>query len=77
MIKYRVKTVRNNLELTFPQLNQVERRQIEKKFYRHLCDLFLEMIKTITISQKELDKRFVFKNVELLKNYEQKKKVLF
>lgn len=74
VIRYRVRTVRYNLALTFPHLNDAQRKQIEKKFYQHLCDLFLEMIKTITISQKELDKRFVFTNVQLLKQYEQKQK---
>lgn len=74
IVGYRVQTVRANLKLSFPELNDAERKEIEKKFYRHLCDLFLEMIKTITISQKELDKRFVFDNLELLKTYEQKSK---
>ncbi len=74
IVGYRVQTVRANLKLSFPELNDAERKEIEKKFYRHLCDLFLEMIKTITISQKELDKRFVFENLELLKTYEQKGK---
>jgi len=74
VIKYRVKTVRYNLELTFPQLSPAERKEIEKKFYVHLCDLFLEMIKTITISPKELDKRFVYTNIDLMKAYEAKQK---
>src|SRR5690606_15578057 len=74
VIKYRVKTVRYNLELTFPQLSFAERKEIEKKFYAHLCDMFLEMIKTITISPKELDKRFVYTNLDLIKAYEAKQK---
>lgn len=74
VVKYRVKTVRYNLELTFPQLSPAERKEIEKKFYVHLCDLFLEMIKTITISPKELDKRFVYTNMDLMKAYEAKQK---
>ena len=74
VVKYRVKTVRYNLELTFPYLSFAERKAIEKKFYMHLCDLFLEMIKTITISPKELDKRFVYTNIDLMKAYETKQK---
>src|SRR5690554_670213 len=74
IVGYRVKTVRANLKLTFPELNDAERKEIEQKFYRHLCDLFLEMIKTITVSTKELNKRFVFDNPELIKAYEQKEK---
>lgn len=74
VVKYRVKTVRANLKLAFPELNDAERKQIEKDFYIHLCDLFLEMVKTITIPVKELDKRFVFENLELMKEYEKKGK---
>lgn len=73
-MKYRVKTVRYNLELTFPHLSEVERKTIEKKFYQHLCDMFLEMIKTISISEKELNKRFVYTNIGVMQEYEKKEK---
>src|SRR5690606_40716515 len=59
VIKYRVKTVRYNLELTFPQLSFAERKEIEKKFYAHLCDMFLEMIKTIDRKSTRLNSSHV------------------
>ena len=34
-----------------------------------MCDMFLEMIKTMGISKKEMQKRFQCKNVELLQRY--------
>ena len=46
---YRKKVVRDNLALTLPHLSIEERLDIEKKSYRHFCDLFLEMAKTMTI----------------------------
>jgi KDO2-lipid IV(A) lauroyltransferase len=64
VIGYRKKTVRENLALALPHLTEKERRSVEKKFFHHLCDMFLEMIKTITISEKEIKKRFVFTNIE-------------
>jgi KDO2-lipid IV(A) lauroyltransferase len=63
IIGYRKKTVRENLALALPHLSDQERLLIEKKSYKHLCDMFLEMIKTMTISVKEIEKRFVFKNL--------------
>ena len=63
IIGYRKKTVRENLALALPHLSEKERLIIEKKSYKHLCDMFLEMIKTMTISVKEIEKRFVFKNL--------------
>jgi KDO2-lipid IV(A) lauroyltransferase len=71
---YRKKTVRKNLALTLPHLTDKERLEVEKKFYKHLCDMFLEMIKTMTISDKEIKKRFTFTNIELIKEYEAKGK---
>jgi Kdo2-lipid IVA lauroyltransferase/acyltransferase len=74
VIGYRKKTVRENLALTFPHLSSQERLVIEKKSFRHLCDMFLEMIKTMVISEKEIQERFVFTNLEVYKKLEEKQK---
>lgn len=74
VIGYRKKTVRENLALALPHLSLEERLAIEKKSFRHLCDMFLEMIKTMTISEKEIRKRFVFTNMEVYKNLEAQEK---
>ena len=50
IIGYRKKTVRENLELVFPEKSKSEINSIQKKFYKHMCDMFLEMIKSISIS---------------------------
>ena len=71
---YRKKTVRKNLALTLTHLTAAERLVVEKKFYTHMCDLFLEMIKTMNISEKEINRRFVITNIELIKEYEAKGK---
>lgn len=74
LIGYRKQTVRENLALALPHLSEEERLDIEKKSFRHLCDMFLEMIKTMTISKKELDQRFTFINFEVFKKLEAKEK---
>ncbi len=74
VIGYRKKTVRENLALALPHLSEKERRTIEKKFYSHMCDLFLEMIKTLSISQKEIEKRFTFSNLDVYLELEKKNK---
>ncbi|OYQ42499.1 lipid A biosynthesis acyltransferase [Flavobacterium cyanobacteriorum] len=74
VIGYRKSTVRLNLKLTLPNLTEGERKKIEKKFYRHFCDTFAEMVKLISISDREIKKRFVFENIELLHEYERKGK---
>ena len=74
LIGYRKKTVRENLVLAFPNLSEAERLIIEKKSFHHLCDMFLEMAKTMTISNKEINKRFVFTNLEVYENLEENEK---
>jgi KDO2-lipid IV(A) lauroyltransferase len=71
---YRKKVVRSNLALALPHLSHEERLDVEKKFYSHMCDMFLEMIKTMTISMKEIEKRYVFKNLEVYKDLEKQGK---
>jgi KDO2-lipid IV(A) lauroyltransferase len=70
LIGYRKKTVTNNLKLVFPEKSTEEIIKIRKKFYSHMCDMFLEMIKSISISEEELKKRFVFTNLEELRRIE-------
>lgn len=74
VIGYRKKIVHENIALALPYLTDEERLIIEKKSYHHLCDMFLEMIKTLTISKKEINKRFVFTNLEIYKNLEEQDK---
>lgn len=73
-IGYRKKIVRDNLALALPHLSDQERLVIEKKFFHHLCDIFMEMAKTITISEKEIEKRYVLKNLDLYLDMEKKNK---
>lgn len=74
IVGYRKKVVRENLKLTLPHLSDVERKVIEKKFYHHMCDMFLEMIKTMSISKEEMEKRFKINNLELVNEYAKKGK---
>lgn len=74
LIGYRKKTVRDNLKLALPHLSPSEHIDIEKKFYKHLCDSFMEMVKTMSITEKQMRERFTFTNIDLLHEYEAKNK---
>jgi KDO2-lipid IV(A) lauroyltransferase len=58
VIKYRKDVVFNNLQIAFPEKTIKERTQIAKDFYRSFTDNFIEVIKLLSISKKELKKRF-------------------
>jgi KDO2-lipid IV(A) lauroyltransferase len=60
LIGYRKALVLQNLRNSFPEKTDVEIRLIRKKFYKHLCDLFLETFKTLTISKENMLKHCYF-----------------
>ena len=68
IIGYRKQIIMRNLRLSFPEKSDKELFRIRRKFYSHFVDIFMEMIKTFTISEKEIAKHFIFKNVSVLNN---------
>jgi len=77
IIKYRRNVVTKNLQLAFPKKKLNELNQIQKQFFRHFTDLFFESMKTFTISEKTIRKRYRYKNPELVNQlYQQGKSVI-
>ncbi len=70
VVGYRKKVVLHNLQKAFPKKSLPELKIIRKKFYHHFCDIFLEMVKTLSISKEELTERFVLKNPEEMQRLE-------
>ncbi len=66
LIGYRRAMVRKNLTNAFPSKSEKEIIKIEKKFYHHLCDYFVETIKTLRLTDKEVRKRMKFENPEII-----------
>lgn len=66
VLSYRKKVVFDNLNLVFPDKNDNEIETIASRFYKHLCDILFESLKSISISKKEIKKRFVPLNPEVI-----------
>ena len=60
VLAYRKKVVIDNLERCFPEKSKAEKSKIMRDFYHYLSDLFIETIKSFTISKNELIQRFSF-----------------
>lgn len=54
---YRKKVVFENLKNAFPEKTNTEINLIASKYYHHLCDLLVEMIKLCSISKSDLLRR--------------------
>ena len=64
LIGYRKKVVFNNLKLAFPEKSDKEIFEIRKKFYHHFTDVFIELIKSFTVSKEEVYKRYKYTNID-------------
>ena len=65
-IKYRRKVIVENLTCAFPEKTAKEIQKLTNRYYRHFCDLSLEVIKLHSMSEKNIDKRVVFKGTDLM-----------
>jgi len=78
VVGYRKQVVRNNLRLAFPEKSERDLRELEKKSFQHFVDVFMEMIKSFSITEKEMSNRLSITNPELLDPYYEKhKSVIF
>ncbi len=76
IVGYRKKVVRDNLSLVFPEKSAQELKNIEIAFYKHFCDMFLEMVKTMSLSKEQVKRRYAVLNIELLQQIEKDKSIL-
>jgi KDO2-lipid IV(A) lauroyltransferase len=76
IVGYRKKVVRDNLKLVFPEKPEKEILRIRKDFFKHMCDMFLEMVKTMGLSKDDIKKRYHIKNIELIQEIEKEKSIL-
>ncbi len=71
---YRQSVVLENLRNSFPDKNPDEIDAMSKAYYRYLCDLILETVKTLTMSAKEAKEHCVFHHAEWLDQYSNEKR---
>ncbi len=68
ILGYRKDVVFANLEKSFPQKTEQERRKIASKFYHYLMDLMVESIWYFGLTEKRVAKHLKVNNPELLNN---------
>ena len=77
IVGYRKKVVRKNLSLCGFASSPKKAKRIERKFYRFLCDLFLEAIKVRGMSKKQILRRFKVLNPEIVEDFAKQGKSVF
>ena len=71
---YRQNVVLENLRNSFPEKNPAEIEALSKAFYRYLCDLILETLKTLKMTEVESTEHCTFHNPEWLDKLHEEKK---
>lgn len=69
IVKYRKEVVEKNLKNSFTEASTEELKIYKNKFYKHLSDIFIEGLKILTISKKNVLKRYKCNNPEILDSY--------
>ncbi|HTI61405.1 lysophospholipid acyltransferase family protein [Mucilaginibacter sp.] len=69
VVGYRRKVVQDNLRNSFPEKSAEERASIEKKYFKYMADLTLETIKSTSMSEKQVRRRMVCTNPEIMEHY--------
>ncbi len=74
---YRKKVVLENLRNSFPEKSEQEITALAKAYYSYLCDLTLETLKTMHMTERQARERCVYRRAEWLdKMCEEKKSII-
>ena len=77
MVGYRKQVVYNNIKNSFPEKSEIEIKEIQRKFFHHLSDTFIETAALIKMSQKRVLRMVKFEDTNIAKKlYENKKNVI-
>ena len=77
VIGYRKEVVKVNLRNSFPNKTEIEISSIARQFYRQLARIFIDGVKSFSISKNELREHLVCENPEVLrKHYDEGKSVI-
>jgi KDO2-lipid IV(A) lauroyltransferase len=71
---YRKQVVLTNLKNSFPEKSHEEIETICKNYFRYLCDLILETLKTLTMTEKQAREHCTFHKAEWLDKLYQEKR---
>lgn len=66
---YRKNVIVKNLRNSFPDKNDDEIKSVCDAYYRYLCDLVMETLKTLNMSADESRERCIFHHTEWLKRF--------
>lgn len=65
LVRHRHRVIREQLARVFPGKSEAERRAIHQQYLRGFCDVAVELVKSVRMSEGQMRERVVVRNLEL------------
>jgi Kdo2-lipid IVA lauroyltransferase/acyltransferase len=69
VVGHRQHVIREQLDKVFPTLSAAQRDAIHKQFLRNFCDVLVELLKSVSMSEADMRRRMRVTNAELARRY--------
>src|ERR1700723_747532 len=69
VVRHRRHVIREQLEKVFPTRSAAQRASIHKQFLRNFCDVLVEVLKSVSMSEADMRRRMHVTNPELARQY--------
>lgn len=74
IVGYRKKVITQNLKNSFPDKSEEEISKLRRQYYLHLSQIAAEMLKMLTLSRKQVMKRYICENPHVVNQFFEKGK---
>src|ERR1700676_996675 len=69
VVRHRHQVIRGQLEKVFPDLSDAERELIHKRFLKNFCDVVIEVLKSISMTEADMRAHVQIVNLEVSRRY--------
>ena len=69
IVRHREQVIVEQLQKVFPEASVAQRRTIHKRYLRNFCDVLIEVLKSVSMSEEDMRRRMRVTNVALARQY--------
>jgi Kdo2-lipid IVA lauroyltransferase/acyltransferase len=69
VVRHRHHVIREQLEKVFPALSAAERERIHKQFLKNFCDVMMEVLKSVSMSETDMRNHVQISNLDVARRY--------
>jgi KDO2-lipid IV(A) lauroyltransferase len=69
VVRHRHQVIRGQLEKVFPEWSDAERKRIHKRFLKNFCDVVIEVLKSVSMTEDDMRGRVRIVNLDAARQY--------